>query len=209
MFQYSLRLLHSSSGPLLSSAALSRVQRTIKSLSRSRKGFRLLRCTYSLPDIIAFASSSSTTSERLLALAEQCNNVLGFCNDLLDDVAFLGRLGFGRSSIASWADEVAEKIWFITCFFDIFFLLVQLRRINASLRLASVGTGSAHELRMLQGKRFMVLVSLLKMFGDLTIATSYACKLPLSSRAIACSGLVSGIASFYKLWAKAVPAHKP
>jgi hypothetical protein len=143
----------------------------------------------------------------LLALADQCNNVLGFCNDFLDDVAFLGSLGFGSESLAELADTMAEKIWFITCLFDTFFLLVDLRRLDSKLkRLFSGGVASKErrdEICRLKSKRFMLLLGLLKILSDLTISSSYAFDLPLSKKAIGCAGLVSGAASFYKLWQKA------
>lgn len=209
-----MRLLHA----LLSGSArpLLQVQRLIKSLSRSRKGFRLLRCTYSLPDLITASPVSA------LSLADAFNSALGFCNDLLDDVAFVGALGFARDSIVQRADVFAERIWFITCFFDIAFLLIKLVRISqqiVSLRGRGGGSGGGgggggdddKEMEAaaaaLRYKRFVVLIGLLKMFGDLTIATSYACNVALSKRSIALAGLVSGSASFYKLWLKAAERH--
>lgn len=193
ILQYSMRMLHA---VLSLRVPLSRVQRLIKSLSRSRKGFRLLRCMYCVPEILESTSSSA------LAVANGVNSVLGFCNDLLDDVVFVGAFGFLRDEIVARADALAEKIWFITCFFDIAFLVIKWYHISMQLRSVS----DQQKATALRYKRFVVLVGLVKMFGDLTIATSYACNIPLSKRTIAIAGLVSGSASFYKLWLKAAAA---
>eukprot|EP00474_Spongospora_subterranea_P000794 CRZ01252.1 hypothetical protein [Spongospora subterranea] len=174
-------------------------------MSSSRKIIRLAKCIYSWPAIL-----DSRPTLQPIGLANFINNWIGNFNDILDDIAYLGGFGFFSKSLTRFAEVWADRVWFSSCFFDIFVLVVQLHYLQKEIAVVQSakydsGEGSirVNEIRKLNTKRAMCCIGLLKMFGDVGIASTYACHLNTSKGNIALFGLLSASAGIYKLYAKA------
>ncbi|CEP00985.1 unnamed protein product (mitochondrion) [Plasmodiophora brassicae] len=212
ILQYSLRYAHYWATGRVTTDVDKRLQGAIKQMSQSRKVLRLLKCMYSWPAIRDTSWKPPADN-----IANAANNWIGNVNDMLDDLAFFGSLGFFSAPATSFFEQWADRVWFSSCFFDIFVLLVQLHHVNEQItvlratRQQQVDTGASPDdtdgtLRKLEAKRAMLWVGLWKMAGDLGVATSYALHLSTSKGAIAVLGLLSASCGFYKLWVKALAA---
>jgi hypothetical protein len=167
------------------------------------------KCTYSWP---AIRDSSFNTNP--VDLANYINNWIGNFNDILDDVAFIGNIGFFPASITSFCEVWADRVWFSSTFFDIFVLATQLYNASGQITVlkaldqASIQGKDAKigaDIEKMEMKKAMIWVGLWKMFGDVGVASSYALHLNTSKGNIALFGLLSASAGFYKLYAKARP----
>jgi hypothetical protein len=173
-----------------------------KILSPSRKAIRLGRCFWYMPDI---KKNGILPARDLFQLLSQLNTIIAMLNDLLDDVALFGSLGFLPKSVQSFAEVWAERVWFFTTWLDNVMTAKTLYDSHVAVGRALERNESVNKL---VEKRWQNLILMIRFIADFIQAGSMALKLSTPKDVVAMCGVTSGGVSFYRIMKKAYEKHQ-
>ncbi|KAJ3035971.1 hypothetical protein HDV00_003265 [Rhizophlyctis rosea] len=237
--QYSLKLFlifhltYSKYFPASTSQKYLTTKSVISQLSLTRKIIRTGASLNSYSELLEALQERTTTKGGLTPTQQTRNSLavlnalIGIVNALADDIICYGKLGILPPKIVKPATPLADQLWFLTIFLDVYELMQNIRDKQIALSsltsapialntngvpvdaidsaLADHSPEDKLKKRKLQNDLFMANVSLTKLGADFVFCGVDVFGLRLagwSEEVQTVAGLVSAVLGTYKLWLK-------
>ncbi|KAJ3190151.1 hypothetical protein HDU85_000442 [Gaertneriomyces sp. JEL0708] len=175
----------------------------IPHLSLTRKIIRTAYWLNSLNELVELSDAPLPASRRetIRHYAAVFNATVGFFNCIADDIVTAGKLGLVDKPLYNRATILADQLWFVTIFFDVY----ENMQTTAGLRQKLYSTKDVAKRDEIRSKLAMQRISLAKLGADFLFCSIDVFKLGdrgISDGWQAVSGLLSAFLGTYKVWVK-------
>ncbi|CAG8657126.1 9444_t:CDS:2, partial [Funneliformis caledonium] len=120
------------------------------------------------------------------------NSIVGFFNDIFDDLYCLGKVGILDKSVAKRSEPIALKLWFVNIILDIHELIFRIWSLNEKTK-KSKEKLSENELEKLKDRKYWLYISLVKFIMDFCFCGYDLFGYTFSDGVQAVSGFIAGI----------------